>query len=344
MGYKVSFDEVNQIFADLSKEYEIWAPKRFPGKGRYSDTDIIRYDKVKTVEEIVFDEKSDFPAKEVLSPITEPLFYFTEDEYRESKVTSKKLLIFMRPCDIAAQQRQERIYLGNGGFNDMYYERMHEKVKIVMMQCDLDDDTCFCVSMGTNKTDNYSLAVACQDGALKVEVKDDVFAPYFEGKTAEDYTPSFPTENKTKVTLPEIPNKEVLTKLKEHPMWNEYNKRCISCGSCTVACSTCTCFTTTDIAYNENGSVGERKRTSASCQIEGFTDMAGGHSFRNTAGDRMRYKVLHKFHDYKERFKDYHMCVGCGRCISRCPEFISITATVDKMNKAIAEIVAEENK
>mgnify|MGYP003373426324 CR=1 FL=1 len=39
MGYKVSFDEVNQIFADLSKEYEIWAPKRFPGKGRYSDTD-----------------------------------------------------------------------------------------------------------------------------------------------------------------------------------------------------------------------------------------------------------------------------------------------------------------
>ena len=344
MGYKVSFDEANQIFAKLNSEYEIWAPKRFPGKGRYSDTDIIRYDKVKTVEEIVFDEKSDFPAKEVLSPITEPLFYFTEDEWRESKVTSKKIIIFMRPCDIAAQQRQERIYLGNGGFNDMYYERMHEKVKIVMMQCDLDDDTCFCVSMGTNKSDNYSLAVVCQDGALKVEVKDEAFAPYFEGKTADDYTPSFPTENKTKVTMPEIPNKEVLTKLKNHPMWEEYNKRCISCGSCTVACSTCTCFTTTDIAYNENGSVGERRRTTASCQIEGFTDMAGGHSFRNTAGDRMRYKVLHKFHDYKERFKDYHMCVGCGRCISRCPEFISITATVDKMNKAIAEIVAEENK
>ena len=344
MGYKVSFGEANQIFAKLNSEYEIWAPKRFPGKGRYSDPDIIRYDKVKTVEEIVFDEKSDFPAKEVLSPITEPLFYFTEDEWRESKVTSKKIIIFMRPCDIAAQQRQERIYLGNGGFNDMYYERMHEKVKIVMMQCDLDDDTCFCVSMGTNKTDNYSLAVVCQDGALKVEVKDEAFAPYFEGKTADDYTPSFPTENKTKVTMPEIPNKEVLTKLKNHPMWEEYNKRCISCGSCTVACSTCTCFTTTDIAYNENGSVGERRRTTASCQIEGFTDMAGGHSFRNTAGGRMRYKVLHKFHDYKERFKDYHMCVGCGRCISRCPEFISITATVDKMNKAIAEIVAEENK
>ena len=69
--------------------------------------------------------------------------------------------------------------------------------------------------------------------------------------------------------------------------------------------------------------------------------MAGGHVFRKTAGDRMRYKVLHKFHDYKERFADYHMCVGCGRCTSRCPEFISITATVKKMANAIDEISAE---
>lgn len=69
--------------------------------------------------------------------------------------------------------------------------------------------------------------------------------------------------------------------------------------------------------------------------------MAGGMSFRPTAGDRMRYKVLHKFHDYKARFNDYHMCVGCGRCISRCPEFISIVATVNKMTRAIDEIQDE---
>ena len=34
-----------------------------------------------------------------------------------------------------------------------------------------------------------------------------------------------------------------------------------------------------------------------------LSDMAGGHAFRPTAGDRMRYKILHKFHDYKARFK-----------------------------------------
>ena len=42
--------------------------------------------------------------------------------------------------------------------------------------------------------------------------------------------------------------------------------------------------------------------------------------------------------DYKARFNDYHMCVGCGRCTSRCPEYISVTATVEKMATAVAEI------
>ena len=96
---------------------------------------MIKYDRINTVEEIEYMDKSDFPAKEVLSPITESLFYFTEDEFIESKATSKKLLIFMRPCDIHAQHHQEKIYLTNGGFEDMYYKRMNEKVKIVMMEC-----------------------------------------------------------------------------------------------------------------------------------------------------------------------------------------------------------------
>ena len=343
MGYKVSYEQADKIFEQLSATYEIWAPKRFKGKGRYSNTDLIRYDKVCRAEDIEYKEKSDLPAKEVLSPITQSLFYFTEDEYIESKATNKKLLIFMRPCDIHAQHHQERIYLGNGGFEDMYYKRMNEKVKIVMMECTEGWDTCFCVSMGTNKTEDYSMAVRFGEGELTLDVKDEAFAPYFENREQTDFKPEYIEKNELSLTVPEIPNKEVLTKLKSHPMWTEYNKRCVSCGACTVACSTCTCFTTTDIIYNENANVGERKRTTASCQVEGFDEMAGGMSFRHTAGDRMRYKVLHKFHDYKARFKDYHMCVGCGRCIDRCPEFISIVATVNKMAKAIDEITGTES-
>lgn len=338
MGYVVNFEDANKILQKLQTEYEIWAPKRFQKKGRYSDTDIVKYDKINKVEEIEYKQKSDFPAKEVLSPITQSLFYFTEDEFIESKASTKKLLIFMRPCDIHAQHHQQKIYLTNGGFEDMYYKRMNDRVKIVMMECQQDWDTCFCVSMGTNEAEDYSMAVHFEQDSIKFNVKDNEFKSLFDNKQNDDFTPKFVQQNQLSLEIPEISNKEILTKLKQHSMWNEFNKRCISCGACTVACSTCTCFNTTDIIYNENENVGERKRTTASCQVEGFTDMAGGMSFRQSAGERMRYKVLHKFYDYKKRFKDYHMCVGCGRCIDRCPEYISIVATVNKMAAAIDEI------
>ncbi len=338
MSFQLSFAQANEIFAKLGAEYEIYAPKRFKNAGRYSDTDLIRYDKVTSIEEIVFDEKSDMPAKEVISPISQTLFYYTEDEYRESKEQTKKMIIFMRPCDVNAMHHQDKIFLQNGGYEDYYYARRKERVKIVLMECATGWDTCFCVSMGSNKTEDYVMAVRKEDDGIKVEVKDDEFTPLFEDAASVEFTPEFVEENELSLTVPEIKNKEVLTALKKHPMWNEFNSRCISCGACTIACATCTCFTTTDIAYNENANVGERRRTSASCQIDGFTLVAGGGQYRTTAGDRMRYKVLHKFHDYKARFKDYDMCVGCGRCMTRCPEAISIVATVNKMAAAIEEI------
>lgn len=150
------------------------------GKGRYSDTDLIKYAQVASVKEIEYKEKSDFPAKEVLSPIIQSLFYFTEDEFIESKAGSKKLLIFMRPCDIHAQHHQEKIYLQNGGFEDMYYKRMNERVKIVMMECQEGWDTCFCVSMGTNKAEDYSMAVRFGEDGLSFQVKDESFAAYLK--------------------------------------------------------------------------------------------------------------------------------------------------------------------
>ena len=187
-------------------------------------------------------------------------------------------------------------------------------------------------------------AKAALDVSPLVEVKDGEFEGYFNSAAKKDFKPQFVEKNALEAHIPEIPDKEVLNKLKEHPVWKQFNGRCISCGACTVACSTCTCFTTKDIIYGDNPDVGERRRVTSSCQIDGFTDMAGGAKFRTTAGERMRFKMLHKFHDYKARFGDSHMCVGCGRCTARCPEYISITATLDKMSEAVAEIRAELGK
>ncbi|MBS5927540.1 MAG: anaerobic sulfite reductase subunit AsrA [Clostridium sp.] len=340
MGYNLSFQEVNALFEDLKKEYKIYAPKRFKKQGRYSDTDIIKYDEISTVEEIEFKEKSHYPVKEVITPITQTLYYFTEDEFRESSIGhNKKILIFARPCDINAQSRQDMIYLHNGNFEDTFYKRIRERVKFICIECVDGFDTCFCVSMNSNKTDDYSLAVRFNESSLLFDVKDKEFSKFFSNKTEEEFELKFIEENQAKVTIPEINDKEILIKLKNHPMWNEYNKRCLGCGSCTIACSTCSCYTTRDIVYDSLGKIGERRRVQASCHIDGFDEMAGGHNFRTTKADKMRYKVLHKIHDYKAQFGDEHMCVGCGRCTDRCPEHISITATINKVNNAVNEIM-----
>ena len=47
---------------------------------------------------------------------------------------------------------------------------------------------------------------------------------------------------------------------------------------------------------------GERRRVWASCQVDGYSDIAGGISFRKDQGERMRFKVLHKIQNYKNRF------------------------------------------
>ena len=294
MGYSLNAVQAEAVLQALKQNYSVYAPKRFPKQGRYSDTDVIKYAEVEHYEDIVWQVKSDYPAKEVLTPIQQAIFYFTEDEYRASKGPKKPILILARPCDINAQHVQAKIYAGNGGYTDLYYERMREKVKFALMECNGGDDTCFCVSMGTNKTDDYSLALKFSDEGVQVQVTDEAFAPYFEGMPQAGYTPAFVEENELKVTVPDLDDKAVCVALKSHPMWKEFDGRC----------------------------------------------MTGQREFRSTAGERMRYKVLHKFRDYKARFGEGHMCVGCGRCTHRCPELISISATVNKVNAAVNEIKA----
>ena len=89
MGYKVGFKDVNDILATLSQEYDIYGPKRFEKQGRYSDTDIIRYDKISKIEEVVFDQNK-FSAK-VITPITQSLFYFTEMNIVKVKSNDKDI-------------------------------------------------------------------------------------------------------------------------------------------------------------------------------------------------------------------------------------------------------------
>ena len=52
MSYKISNSKFNEILERLSNDYEIYAPVRIKGRGRFSDTDNIRYQKISKVFDI----------------------------------------------------------------------------------------------------------------------------------------------------------------------------------------------------------------------------------------------------------------------------------------------------
>ena len=120
MGRHLSTQQFDQVLQRLSVEYDIYAPKRFEKQGRFSDTDVIRYDTIETLDEIVWDEKSTFSPKDVVIPVTQTLFFFTEEEYREPKESDRKILVFLRPCDINGFRRLDTIYLRNGEDPDFF--------------------------------------------------------------------------------------------------------------------------------------------------------------------------------------------------------------------------------
>ncbi|WP_058486349.1 anaerobic sulfite reductase subunit AsrA [Defluviitalea phaphyphila] len=338
MGFSFSKEGINNVFKEWSKDYIIYAPKRIIGGGAFSDTDSIRYEKIDTVDEIEFNVKSTFSFKEILLPISQTLFFFTEDEVKEADGPKKGAIIFLRSCDLHAVKRLDEIYLRNG-FEDYYYKRIREKGKFILIGCKSAFENCFCVDMNTNKIDAYDASLEPTENGYVMDNKCQDWEELLlnNSLSQDEVNPSYVTETKIHVNIPEGLSIDIA----KSKMWDEYDSRCINCGRCNFVCPTCTCFTMQDIFYTDNGKVGERRRVHASCMVDGYTDVAGGSSYRKNNGQRMRFKVLHKIYDYKKRF-GYHMCVGCGRCDDICPEYISFSNCINKLEDAIKEVNGNE--
>ena len=333
MGYLLSKDSFADVMAELGKTYRLFAPVVKEGEGRFKDTDVIRYDFITSADELELEKKSDYAFKEFMLPMSETLFYFTENHVKEADIDQKPVIVFLRSCDMHAVKRLDHMYLENGSEEDWFYRRRRDLVKFALIGCGHSYEDCFCVDMNSNKTeDGYVFSVDFVDGQYRCDVPDSEMDDLFAAADSEkaDVTPQFVTENEVHVNVPEsIPNS-----IYNSDVWDEYSVRCVNCGRCNLVCPTCTCYTMQDVFYTDNGRVGERRRVSASCMIDGYTNVAGGGQYRRTNGERMRFKVLHKIHDYRKR-NGYDMCVGCGRCDMVCPEYISFSACINKVDAAV---------
>lgn len=346
MATKITPDEFSQLIERLSAKWRVFAPSAEYRGGRFSDTDNVIYKQIHQWQDLVWKEKSHMSPNTVIAPITETLFWFNKNTIQIADVDTSPILIFARACDINAMSRLDYMYLSNGNNSDYSYQLIRDRISFVLIECEESFENCFCVSMGSNKTDNYRAAMRFSEEGASVSAACPEFASLLDGLGSPvDYTPSFVTQNPQTITTPDSvcddPQK-IRDIIINHPLWDEYDSRCISCGRCTTGCPTCTCYSVFDVAYEENPQMGERRRQWASCMVPGFSNMAGGHGFRGKAGERLRYRALHKVNDYKARNGIEHMCVGCGRCDDRCPQYIKFSLTINKMTAAVRQALAEE--
>ena len=328
---KLNPKEAHSVFDKLTQSYRVVAPVKRDGKGRFSDTALVTYDEVKNIEQIVFDKQTYFSAKSEVFPIRETLFTIQEGVLKEQRLDVKPAIIFLRSCDIHAMQVMDIHFLKDSGKQDCYYKERREKIKFFLIECSQSFENCYCVSMGTNKTDDYSVFMRRTEEGYEAEVKDVDLRGFFHQRVDSIECPRFVEYNRRSVNIPEhIPNQ-----IFEDDLWKEYSQRCIACGRCNTSCPTCACFTVQEVSTGDPG-VMERRRIWSSCHVNKFALIAGGHDFRVEFGDRMRYKTLHKIRDFRVR-AGRQMCIGCGRCDDVCPEYISMFKCVDKINQIIKD-------
>ncbi|BEH99014.1 anaerobic sulfite reductase subunit A [Edwardsiella ictaluri] len=94
--------------------------------------------------------------------------------------------------------------LKKGNNADYSYALVRDSIKFVLMECASGFENCFCVPMGTNRTDNYSAAMRFDPQGVNVEITDPTLEAAFSGLgQACNYRAGFVSENPEKVVTPD---------------------------------------------------------------------------------------------------------------------------------------------
>lgn len=343
-------EQMGKLYSDLSGEYNFYAPIIEKGN--------IIFKKIENPEEIVLDYlNSKVPPKSVLFPETEVLFEYTFEgkdiKIEDRKDLDEKILIFgVRPCDAYSFELMAKFFSFHGNWKDEIFLKKKENTTIIGMGCNAPRSTCFCTSVGGNpfkKEDSdifltdlgekYLVEPISDKGKVLIQklswlskaTDSDVKKSKKLAKQAEDCIIN-------KLDVDEVT--KVLETSFENPVWNEISESCVSCGTCSYLCPTCTCFDVID-ETDDYKHKGRRIRIWDTCQSCLYTMETSGHNPRTTKIQRCRNRIMHKFSYYPINY-GLLGCVGCGRCIYLCPvnnDLRTIMNKILKIEKKEEEII-----
>jgi ferredoxin len=246
-----------------------------------------------------------------------------------SEVTPRYAMLGVRPCDLAAIQVQDSVFIREEWCDPIYRDRRSEAF-IIAVNCMEPCGTCFCESMGTGPKaesgfdlclteleNNFLIEIGSEAGRMAVSDSDLNWQPAsaFLLQAAKKGLGAARQKMGRELADPESLKEQLLSNL-NHPHWDEVAKRCLSCGSCTQVCPTCFCWDVADITALPGDEI-SRQRVWDSCFNPDYSYVFGGNIRPNTKA-RYRQWLTHKFASWYNQFGTSG-CVGCGRCISWCP-------------------------
>jgi sulfhydrogenase subunit beta (sulfur reductase) len=284
-------------------------------------------------------------AKDLFFPQVENLVGFKvtgkQIELIESRDPSEPFVLFgVRACDARSFDVLDKVFLAEPV--DTYYKSRRENGVVVTMACTHPAETCFCTVFGIDPT-NPAGDVSCwtEGDALywqaNTEKGEKLTASLSMLEDSGDEAVKAQQE-KTKEILNKLPLKDLnlkgfdgehMMELFQSPKWASLSESCLGCGTCTFVCPTCQCY---DIEEFNTGKEVKRFRCWDSCMYSDFTKMSAGQP-RPTQLERFRQRFMHKLVYFPANNGGMYSCVGCGRCLQKCP----ISMNIAKVIKTLGE-------
>ncbi len=335
--YQIKKDRLPELFAAMAEAQDLFLPIRKCNQtnyGLWSEEAQVDLDTLKTVKS----------GKDCFFPQSETLYNCKKEEGKLSidpaKLTDTPFVVFgMRACDVQGLKVLDNVFLNDPV--DSFYVARREHGTVVAIACHEPEETCFCKVFGIDAAnpaadvaawfvgeDFYWKALTKKGEALTESVKElltdaDEAAVEEEKKQIQAVIEKLPYSH---LDLSRFTPERTM-ELFDSPLWEEMYQPCLACGTCTFVCPTCQCY---DIKDFNTGSGVQRYRCWDSCMYSDFTMMAHG-NMRTSQMQRFRQRFMHKLVYYPANNDGMFSCVGCGRCVSKCPASLNIVKVIKKL-------------
>ena len=335
--FKIRKENLNDLYAKISESMGLYLPIKKAGEVNYHVWGEGKEVSLETLKTVRSPKDAFFPQSENMMKFKTEGKNIEIIDIRDEKAPF--VLFGVKACDYKAIEVLDRVFLMDPV--DTYYKARREAITIVTLACSKPEESCFCSVFGIDATapqgdvttwldENY---LYWQANTEKGEALTEKVSALFEKGGESEVVAQ---QAQTNAIIEKLPfaaldlsrfKPENLNELFNAPEWQSLSEACLGCGTCTFVCPTCQCFDIRDFKTHD-GIL--RYRCWDSCMYSDFTLMAHGNS-RTTQMQRYRQRFMHKLVYYPSQNDGLYSCVGCGRCVNKCPQRLNIVKVINTL-------------